>query len=69
MPSSGTLRAQFGPGRAGLLGDSAYPSREGSRGRGPLEYDWKAERIIGIEILDANAFLPADLLAQAEIIG
>jgi uncharacterized protein YuzE len=33
-----------------------------------IALDWMAERLIGIEILDANAFLPADLLEHAEII-
>ena len=28
--------------------------------------DWKAERLVGIEVLDADAFLPPDLLEQAD---
>ena len=28
--------------------------------------DWKADRLVGIEVLDANVFLPTDLLEQAE---
>jgi uncharacterized protein YuzE len=31
--------------------------------------DWKADRLIGIEILDANAFLPTDLLDQVDTPG
>lgn len=31
-----------------------------------IALDWNAERLIGIEVLDANAFLPTDLLDQAE---
>lgn len=31
-----------------------------------IALDWKAERLVGIEILDANTFLPSDLLDQAE---
>jgi uncharacterized protein YuzE len=31
-----------------------------------IALDWKAERLVGIEILDADSTLPADLLDQAE---
>jgi hypothetical protein len=31
-----------------------------------IALDWKAERLVGIEILDAAAHLPWDLLDQAE---
>lgn len=31
-----------------------------------IALDWRAERLIGIEVLDANAFLPADLLEEAQ---
>jgi len=31
--------------------------------------DWKAERLVGIEVRDADAFLPSGLLDQAEDIA
>jgi len=31
-----------------------------------IALDWKAERLIGIEILDADTILPTDLLDQAD---
>lgn len=31
--------------------------------------DWRDDHLVGIEVLDASAILPADLLAQAQIIG
>jgi len=34
-----------------------------------IALDWHGDHLVGIEILDASAVLPADLLAQAEIIA
>ena len=31
--------------------------------------DWKDDRLVGIEVLDASSILPASLLDQAEISG
>jgi uncharacterized protein YuzE len=36
---------------------------------GFLALDWKGDRLVGIEILDASARLRRDLLDQAEITG
>jgi uncharacterized protein YuzE len=31
-----------------------------------IALDWRDERLVGIEILDANSFLPPDLLDEAD---
>ena len=34
-----------------------------------IALDWRGDRLVGIEVLDASRILPADLLDQAEITG
>jgi uncharacterized protein YuzE len=36
---------------------------------GFIVLDWKDDRLVGIEVLDASARLPEDFLDQVEVIG
>jgi transposase len=51
------------------------PDHATTRGQPPpgldafIALDWRANQLIGIEVLDASQILPADLLDQAEIIS
>jgi hypothetical protein len=72
VPCASTYDRQANAVYFELTGEALTPGRTTLRAPAPpgveafIALDWKDDRLVGIEVLDADLILPADFLEQAE---